>query len=150
MRVTIHHFVKIQNNINYVNCFTHDQLFCQRPEVQYKQSLNFWHQHKYVIDLLTMCRLHLEHFVWGQLLSCVCELAAFDRVLEEDQGLYYVTEQVRYFYALGQWGNSLHFAGPEWGVRSPPKQRFAISRDDDLCCGYWLFFVPSGMIYFVL
>ena len=42
-------------------------------------------------------------------MSCVCELTAFDRVLEEDQGLYYVAEQVQYSYALGQWGNSAVF-----------------------------------------
>ena len=26
--------------------------------------------------------------------ACVCEFTAFDQALEEDQGLYYVTEQV--------------------------------------------------------
>ena len=48
------------------------------------------------------------------------EHAAVDWVLEEEKGLYYVTEQVRYSYTLGQRRNSvvlyrgiLHFAGPE-------------------------------------
>ena len=37
------------------------------------------------------------------------EHAAVDWVLEEEQGLYYVTEQVRYSYVLKQWRNSVVF-----------------------------------------
>ena len=37
------------------------------------------------------------------------EHAAVDWVLEEEKGLYYVTEQVRYLYALGQRRNSVVF-----------------------------------------
>ena len=37
------------------------------------------------------------------------EHAAVNLVLEEEQGLYYVTEQVRYSYALGQWRNGVVF-----------------------------------------
>ena len=59
------------------------------------------------MDLLTRGRLHLEHFVWGQLVSCVCAPVAVDRVLEEEQGPYSVTEQVWYSYALGQWENNI-------------------------------------------
>ena len=54
-------------------------------------------------------RLHLEHFVWEQLSSFVYEHAAVNLVLEEEQGLYYVTEQVRYSYALKLWRNSVVF-----------------------------------------
>ena len=39
----------------------------------------------------------------------MCEPVAFDWVLEEDRGLYYVTKQVRYSYALGKLGNSAVF-----------------------------------------
>ena len=39
----------------------------------------------------------------------MCESVAFDRVLEKDQGLYYVTKQVQYSYALGKLGNSAVF-----------------------------------------
>ena len=37
------------------------------------------------------------------------EHAAVNLVLEEEQGLYYVTEQVRYSYALGQKRNRVVF-----------------------------------------
>ena len=39
----------------------------------------------------------------------VYEHAAVDWVLEEEKGLYYITEQVRYSYALGQCRNSVVF-----------------------------------------
>ena len=39
----------------------------------------------------------------------MCEPVAFDRVLEKDRGLYYVTKQVQYSYALGKVGNSAVF-----------------------------------------
>ena len=37
------------------------------------------------------------------------EHTAVDWVLEEEQELYYVTEQVQYSYAFGQWRNSVVF-----------------------------------------
>ena len=37
------------------------------------------------------------------------EHAAVDWVLEEEQGLYYVTEQVQYSYVLKQWRNIVVF-----------------------------------------
>ena len=75
-------------------------------------------KHEYVISP-TRGRLHLEHFVLGQLSSFVYEHAAVNLVLEEEQRLYYVTEQVRYSYALGQKRNRVvfevfpYFAGSE-------------------------------------
>ena len=42
-------------------------------------------------------------------MSFVCEHAAVNLVLEEEQGLYHVTEQVWYSYALGQKRNCIVF-----------------------------------------
>ena len=44
---------------------------------------SFWRKHEYVMNSPTTCRLHLKHFVW-QLESCVCEHAAVDWVLKEE------------------------------------------------------------------
>ena len=86
-------------------------------------------------------RLHLEHFVGGQLESWVCEHTAVNQVLEEKQGLYSVTEQVLYSYALGQKRNRVVFKVSSIllvlneGHDRLPSSVFANSRDDDFCYG---------------